>query len=298
MAQSNPNVNINNNDQRQRNPESRLTFYPAFCFKASPTHFAWVKMGAADVHRLERRVEFGGLFFYNNHPIRFVNLLGLIVSRTDVPRRTILTLDDSSGAVIEVVVLKADTPPSTSASASASLATKTNLSAAAAGNDESSAPATASHITSTTRAPIDITSLQPGKLFQIKGTLSIFRQTVQVQLERFFSVVDTTAEMRFLEARCRFLVEVLSVPWVLDGEDIERLRREADEEERRVEEEQARVRRRGRRREEREERQRRKIEKGWEREEEMREREARVAREVGREFMLQVQKGRAERAFH
>jgi hypothetical protein len=34
-----------------------LEFYPAFCFKASPTHFTWVKMGAADVHRLR---EFGG----------------------------------------------------------------------------------------------------------------------------------------------------------------------------------------------------------------------------------------------
>ena len=30
----------------------KLVYYPAFCFKASPTHFSWVKMAAADVHRL------------------------------------------------------------------------------------------------------------------------------------------------------------------------------------------------------------------------------------------------------
>jgi hypothetical protein len=37
-------------------------FYPAFCFKASPTHFAWVKMAAIDVHRLRRQRGFEGEF--------------------------------------------------------------------------------------------------------------------------------------------------------------------------------------------------------------------------------------------
>lgn len=39
-----------------------LTFYPAFCYKASPTHFAWVKMTAADVHRLKTRPELEGRY--------------------------------------------------------------------------------------------------------------------------------------------------------------------------------------------------------------------------------------------
>jgi len=36
------------------------TFYPAFCFKVSPTHFAWVKMTAAEMHRLKSRQGFEG----------------------------------------------------------------------------------------------------------------------------------------------------------------------------------------------------------------------------------------------
>lgn len=40
-----------------------LTFYPAFCFKASPTHFTWVKIGAADVHRLRKFGSFAGMSF-------------------------------------------------------------------------------------------------------------------------------------------------------------------------------------------------------------------------------------------
>lgn len=40
-----------------------LTFYPAFCFKASPIHFTWVKIGAADVHRLRKFGSFAGMSF-------------------------------------------------------------------------------------------------------------------------------------------------------------------------------------------------------------------------------------------
>jgi hypothetical protein len=36
------------------------TFYPAFCFKVSPTHFAWVKMTAAEMRRLKPRKGFEG----------------------------------------------------------------------------------------------------------------------------------------------------------------------------------------------------------------------------------------------
>lgn len=52
--------NSNNNASKQK---PKPPFYPAFCFIASPTHFAWVKMGAADVHRLTRRLEYGGSSF-------------------------------------------------------------------------------------------------------------------------------------------------------------------------------------------------------------------------------------------
>jgi hypothetical protein len=43
----------------QRN-EQHLPFYPAYCFRASPTHFTWVKITAADIQRLKSRREFEG----------------------------------------------------------------------------------------------------------------------------------------------------------------------------------------------------------------------------------------------
>ncbi|KAL4978507.1 hypothetical protein BDW66DRAFT_14857 [Aspergillus desertorum] len=275
---------INNNNAAKCKPH--LPLYPAFCFRASPTHFAWVKMGAADVHRLTRRLEYGeqGLFFYQNHPIRFVNLVGIIVARVDVPRRTILTLDDNTGATVDIVVLKNDS------SSIPIAATAEHNSRNDAGVDKRNGRQKEMHLTPSTQTPIDITPLQPGKLFQVKGTLSTFRSTNQIQLERFFPVPNTKAEMRFVEARMRFLVEVLSVPWVLEEGDIEKLRMLADEEERRIEEEQARRRRRARKQAEREERERRRVEKLWEQEEVIRGIEGRAAREAGREYMLDIEK--------
>ncbi|KAL3449739.1 hypothetical protein BJX65DRAFT_29015 [Aspergillus insuetus] len=286
-----PATPITSNSAKHNNHDAeQLTFYPAFCFKASPTHFAWVKLTASDVHRLRKRVEFAdqGLFFYQNHPIRFVNLIGIIVARTDVPRRTILTLDDSSGATIEVVVLKAD-EPSTSISTVKIRGRTTNPNST--GEDdtlEEKGLRKEAHVTSTTHTPIDITPLRPGTLFQIKGTLSVFRSTMQANFERFFPVPDTAAEMRFVESRCRFFLEVLSTPWFVSEGDIETLRVEADEEGEEIEEEQARARRRARRAE-REEKERMKIERAWEREEASREKDARRAREAGCELLRELE---------
>jgi hypothetical protein len=45
----------------EKHDDADLIFYPAFCFKASPTHFAWVKMALADVHKLHRPEGFNGM---------------------------------------------------------------------------------------------------------------------------------------------------------------------------------------------------------------------------------------------
>ncbi|RAK95072.1 OB-fold domain-containing protein [Aspergillus ibericus CBS 121593] len=257
-----------------------LPFYPAFCFQASPTHFTWVKIAAVDVLRLKRRAEYPDqqTYFYTNHPIRFISLVGIIIACHDLPTRTILTLDDSTGATLDIVVIKGPEP-----STSTTVTTTTTT---------TSSPAT--HISPTTQTPIDITPLVPGTLTHVKGTISTFRNTNQLQLERYFLIRDTNAEMRFVEQRSRFLVEVLSVPWRLGGDEVERLRGEMEEEEERVEEEQERVRRRERRRVEREERDARRIQKGWEWEERVRAKEAGRCRENGVRVMREIEKRRGE----
>ncbi|KAJ5129387.1 uncharacterized protein N7515_005426 [Penicillium bovifimosum] len=288
-------VSTSSSDTSEYNSDENesLTFYPAFCFKASPTHFAWVKMGAADVHRLRRSPQFVGpnIFFYNNHPIQFVSLVGIIVSRTEVFRRTLLTLDDSSGETIEIVVLQKTTQkpstedPDTEGTEQPPTATTAVLSWASFSNLTPTTGLTTTHITSKDRDEIDISSLQPGTLVRVKGTLSTFRQRMQLNLERFWLVGDTNAEMRFLDDRLRFLLRVLSVPWELSDDEVEELRRDAERSDERAVEGRRRAERAVRKREEREERHARAIAKRYKKEEEEREKELRALREDGERVM-------------
>jgi hypothetical protein len=77
-----PITSITSNSAKHNHHDAeQLTFYPAFCFKASPTHFAWVKLTASDVHRLRKRVEFAGPFvFFFVHFFFFSSMSGFFIS--------------------------------------------------------------------------------------------------------------------------------------------------------------------------------------------------------------------------
>ncbi|KAK5013713.1 hypothetical protein LTR60_003721, partial [Cryomyces antarcticus] len=91
--------------------------YPAHCFTVSPTYNTWVKLTAAHIHALRAEPGFEGqnVFFQLNHPIRYVRLVAAIVAIDDLgPRYTLLTMDDGSGATIEVKITRLDTAKSAS----------------------------------------------------------------------------------------------------------------------------------------------------------------------------------------
>ncbi|KAI9934995.1 hypothetical protein AWENTII_005456 [Aspergillus wentii] len=246
-------------------------------------------MAAVDVHRLRKRYGFDGqnIFFYYNHPIRFVQLAGIIVARTEVPRRTVLTLDDSSGATVDIVVLKKEDAPVSVSTGSGRVCEDDETPSSAAAKQTQ--PKTEMHLASTTKTDLDISTLHPGTVIKVKGTLSTFRSAMQLQLERFFAVPDTNAEMQFLDQRIRFLVDVLSTPWYLSDEEIDQLRLAAEEEEERVEGERERALKRQRRRAEREEKDQRRIQRMWEAEERKREKEASSVKDAGLRVMRDIE---------
>lgn len=207
-------------------------------------------------------------------------------------------LDDGSGETIEVVVSKAASLDASNRAPekvtvahaqAAEAATKVAVTTAATTDSEpsgSSAQAEMQHVSSQTKDPINITDLIPGAVLKAKGTLSTFRSTMQVQLERFALLRETNAEMRFWDEQSRYLVDVLSVPWRLEPDEVEQLRREAEQEEERIIRAKRRLEEKRRRATDREERDRIKIQRRWEREERLREEatsgaERKVLEEVG-----------------
>ncbi|KAI2692011.1 hypothetical protein DTO013E5_7880 [Penicillium roqueforti] len=219
--------------------------------------------------------------------IEWEHVVGIIVARTDVPRRTILILDDSSGATIEIAVLKqtSPNPGTTSQETPATGPGKPAWSSFSLTAPTATSLTQTTHVTSKDHNKIDISALQPGTLVRVKGTLSTFRSQMQLHLERFWLVRDTNAEMQFLDTRLRFLIEVLSVPWVLTDEEVETLRDDAERCDERTLEHKRRAERVARKRVEREERHARAIALQYEKEERERERELKKIREDGERVM-------------
>ena len=197
---------------RATNPTGHQ-IYPKRYFDASPTWFQWNKLTAVATHALrqERGFEGQNIYFHLNHPIRFVRLIGLIVDiELKAGKYLLLTLDDSSGACIEV---------------------KTELRAV---KEDDHAEYPSNTIVDNVDCLVDwgLPSLSINKeaadigtVVKLKGTLDSFRNTRQVRLERAWIVRDTNEEAKAWAETASWHRDVLSKPWMLSA----RKRAEIDE---------------------------------------------------------------------
>lgn len=81
-------------------------FYPRASFKHSEVFASWAKLFCADVHDLVKLkdLEETGIYFWLNHPIRFVRLVGLVVGSDERERFWQATLDDGSGRSVDLIL--------------------------------------------------------------------------------------------------------------------------------------------------------------------------------------------------
>ena len=175
-----------------KHSSTSLTFYPAYCFSASPTFNAWARLLSSDIHSLKEREGFEGtvpvflttfyavwlghrahvrlgqkIYFYLNHPIKWVRLVGVIVAFDEYPNRWIFQLDDSSGATVEVTCPRTVTPTTGTTPAEREESRLRSLrSKTISGND------------------IDMTGIDLGRVVKVKGGIGEFRGERQITLER------------------------------------------------------------------------------------------------------------------
>ncbi|KAK4553144.1 hypothetical protein LTR86_009871 [Recurvomyces mirabilis] len=194
--------------------------YPKRYWDESATWKNWNKVTAADIHhalRTESGFEGQNVYFYGNHPIQFVRVVGLLVDTEQRGRYTILSIDDSSGACIDVKIERrhvkvgdeAEYPSNTSidnVNVKIDLALPTLILNA---------------------KPVDI-----GTVLEVKGTVSVFRNTRQIDLARLFRVKDTNAEAAAWVKTAQWKTDVLSQAWILSTEQRRRVDEKVREEER------------------------------------------------------------------
>ncbi|KAI4233511.1 MAG: hypothetical protein LQ349_004365 [Xanthoria aureola] len=149
------------------------------------------------------------LYFYNNHPIRWVRLVGVIVAFDVYPNRITITLDDSSGLNIEVFCKKdiCTVTPTIDTSVDAYGAIKLNRPLVQK-DDE--------HVVTTSEGKVNLDRFNVGSVVKIKGGVSEFRGEKQVTLERIALVRTTNEEAIAWAENSAFYQEVLCKPWVVD----------------------------------------------------------------------------------
>lgn len=139
------------------------------------------------------------IYFFHNHPVRFVRLVGVVVAIDDVHvRYTILTLDDGSGATIEVKITRLR-PDEYNAVESPSNTTVDNLDVVSSfGRFE---------------VMVDRQRVDIGTVLKTKCTISEFRNQKQLELKRISILATTNAEAKAWAETAAFKRDVLSTPW-------------------------------------------------------------------------------------
>ncbi|KPI38403.1 uncharacterized protein AB675_12137 [Cyphellophora attinorum] len=194
-------------DHAQDPSPAPLIYYPAYCYRSSPTWFAWVKVTCFEVHNVLKsgpshaQTYTSGqtshpTLFYLNHPIQYVQLIGVVVAIEEYHEHMFLiTLDDSSGDTIDIVVRKPRKQLGQNP-----MVLRDGIVATAKLPDP-----TASEEQAETLALLSILStLEISSVVQAKGTVSI-------------------AELAKIAARTAFHATVLSKPWVLSRSKQEKL---------------------------------------------------------------------------
>ncbi|MCJ1314494.1 hypothetical protein MMC25_008176 [Agyrium rufum] len=193
-----------------------LTFYPAYCFNVSPTYNTWVKITAADVHNLYELPEHQGkppqcqnVYFYINHPIRWVRLVGVLVAIEEFPFRWVLILDDGSGQTIELTCGRERIDQDI---------TSDNL------LPRGSATCNKMSGKTSTGRIIDLDGVGVGNVVKVKGSLGTFRGVKQIHLERLSQVQTTSEECEAWAESAAYHHDILAKPWEVSKRKQQRLR--------------------------------------------------------------------------
>lgn len=150
------------------------------------------------------------MYFHLNHPIRYVCVVGVIVAIDDINvKYSVLTIDDGSGANIELKIVRV--PPGVSNPAGSSSITRianVNVISQFGLFD----------------IMIDDQRVDVGTVIKAKGTISEFRGVKQMDLNRVWIVTTTNDEAHAWSETASFKQNTLSVPWHLSSTDGKRIK--------------------------------------------------------------------------
>lgn len=195
-------------------------YAPRYYDPLSPTWFQWNKLTAYDIlHHIRSEPNFGGqdVWFWLNHPIQFFQVVGLVVQIDSVAngRYTLITIDDASGANMEVKIER--------------------KAARREGEAEWTENSYAENVDVFVEMGLPVVLLhgkrvEVGEVMQVKGTLTTFRSEKQIVVKRLRRVKDTNQEAVWWSLMADWKRTTLSRPWVISKEAMAKVDREQRQE--------------------------------------------------------------------
>jgi hypothetical protein len=165
--------------------------------------FSWPKVSIS-----ANNISGQNLYFYLNHPIRFVTLVGPVVSIDSVSAKfAIFTIDDGSGTTIDVIIARK--APETLSVVDCAPTTDVPYVSVGVGIG---------------RLEIDVDGkiLDIGTVVKAKGTISEFRSKRQLELKRISILRSTEEEVKAWEELASWKT-TLSTPWFLSKDELKEL---------------------------------------------------------------------------
>ncbi len=177
------------------------------------------------------------IYFHLNHPIKWVRLVGLIVSFEIISNRFILIFDDFSGTTLELTCIRKAPPPTTHSTTTSGVKTaETSEQGNGFGlygpslSTEVKLPLAKAGITGITAEgnEVDLSNVDIGSVVKVKGGIGEFRGQKQILLERIWVVRSTSEEAAAWAENLEFRRDILVKPWIVAEEEIRAARREAE----------------------------------------------------------------------
>ena len=165
-------------------------------------------------------------FFHRNLPIKWVRVVGVVVSIDDIPRNAPLrrkyTIDDSSGFCIEVLI---KIPPG-AAARNTTILKPWGPAQQGGKHDAKQAISDESIKESALFAQCD--SIQMCDVLDVKGSLDFYRDEMQITMTKMQIVRGTDREVELWERRSKFRNTVLDQPWVLTEREVKKCLKRAE----------------------------------------------------------------------
>ncbi|PVH79178.1 hypothetical protein DL98DRAFT_655590 [Cadophora sp. DSE1049] len=237
--------------------------YPDYCHSLSPTIGKWCPLLATDVQRLRTVGMFcdeRALYHFNNHPVKWVRITGVVVAVDEFKGKRVFTVDDSSGMCIECTAVAPPPPPPVTDAPSlpphlnqiASLMALQNNGTSKSADDRSKKEGKGGvdkgkekmagaegkeggKVAPSVQIPaVQWDEVDVGTVVKVKGRVGNWWDTIQIEVIKIEVLRCTDQEVRCWNEVLAFKRDVLSNPWVVSKEEEDNCRRAREKELRRA----------------------------------------------------------------